>query len=159
MSSAYSNNHPWFSGTLVTPLRINNKQQCSGPITEPYGQARIHRNFKRVVTDVHLIHYAMQVSIVTHHSCSIPGVMPPKKAMKATTKCDVCDAAIVEGKEDVLQCEGACQMWFHHYCAGVSLNHFRRLPNTSKPFVCSFCSSDVYQALYSMSTPVGDNCA
>ena len=75
--------------------------------------------------------------------------MPPKKAAKTTTKCtcDVCDAAILEGKEDALQCEGACQMWFHRYCAGVSLSHFKHLSNTSKPFVCSFCSPDVHQAV------------
>lgn len=32
--------------------------------------------------------------------------MPPKKAAKSSTKCDVCEAAIVEGKEDALLCEG-----------------------------------------------------
>ena len=38
-------------------------------------------------------------------------------------------------------------MWFHRYCVGVSLSHFKHLANTSKPFVCSFCSQDVHQAL------------
>ena len=73
--------------------------------------------------------------------------MPPKKAARTTSKCDVCDSAIVEGKDDALQCEGACQMWFHRYCAGVSISHFKQLSNTSKPFVCSFCSPDVHQAV------------
>ena len=74
-------------------------------------------------------------------------MMPPKKAAKSTTKRDVCDAAIVEGKEDALQCEDACQMWYHHYYAGVSRSHFRRLASTSNPFVCLSCSQDVHQTV------------
>ena len=73
--------------------------------------------------------------------------MPPKRATKSTTKCDVCAAAIVEGKEDALQCDGACQMWFHRYCVGMSQSQFKHLASTSKPFVCPFCSHDVHQAV------------
>ena len=61
-------------------------------------------------------------------------MMPPKRCgtlRRATTrgavaasgsqaKCDLCLANIVEGKDEALQCEAACQQWFHRYCAGVS---------------------------------------
>jgi len=36
-------------------------------------------------------------------------------------KCDLCLAAVTEDKEDALQCEGTCQLWFHRYCVGVCL--------------------------------------
>ncbi len=85
--------------------------------------------------------------------------MPPKKndtpkrgAGKATTevnkvKCDLCLAAIVNNKDDALQCEGSCQLWFHRYCAGVSLSHFKSLANSSKPFVCLHCSQEHHQVV------------
>ena len=72
-------------------------------------------------------------------------VMPPKKsyttpkwdAAKATAtnscsrmKCDLRLAAITEDKEDALQCEGTCQLWFHRYCMGVSQSLFRTLAST-----------------------------
>ena len=60
--------------------------------------------------------------------------------------CDVCCAAIVEGKEDALQCEGNCLMWMHRYCAGVSLRHFKHLSSSSEPFVCMLCSQQVHRA-------------
>ena len=88
--------------------------------------------------------------------------MPPKKsnatpkrgAAKATTtnscskmKCDLCLAAIAEDKEDALQCEGTCQLWFHRYCAGVSQSHFRTLASANdKPYVCLHCSHEHHQA-------------
>ena len=63
--------------------------------------------------------------------------MPPKKPK--STDCDLCSKRIVEGKEDALQCEGGCGLWFHHYCAGVSISHFKELSNSSEPFVCYAC--------------------
>ena len=89
--------------------------------------------------------------------------MPPKKnatpkrvAGKATevnkassslskVKCDLCLAVIVDNKEDALQCEGSCQLWFHRYCAGVSLSHFKSLASSDKPFVCLLCSQERHQ--------------
>ena len=71
--------------------------------------------------------------------------MPPKKpGPKSTEKskptdCDLCRKRIVEGKEDALQCEGDCGLWFHRYCAGVSVSHFEELCNSPEPFVCYAC--------------------
>ena len=77
--------------------------------------------------------------------------MPPKKSAKSTTvpptKCDLCASAIVDGKDEALQCEGTCQKWFHRYCVGVSLSHFTRLANCAQPFVCASCSQEVQQAV------------
>ena len=60
--------------------------------------------------------------------------MPPKPAsskrakvvcdLRAKVVCDLCRAAVVDGKEDALQCEGSCGSWYHRYCAGVSLTYF-----------------------------------
>ena len=88
--------------------------------------------------------------------------MPPKKnatstprrgAAKATAannsnrvKCDLCLAAIVEDKEDALQCEGTCQLWFHRYCAGVSQSLFKSLAGDDKPFICLHCSQESHHA-------------
>ncbi len=72
--------------------------------------------------------------------------MPPKKAVKPTEKCDLCAAAIVDGKEDALQCEGTCRQWYHRYCAGVSTTHFKQLAHSATPFVCFACSQAVQQA-------------
>ena len=61
---------------------------------------------------------------------------------KTKTKCDLCLATIVDDKEDALQCEGTCQLWFHRYCAGVSQSLFKSLANDDKPFVCLHCSQE-----------------
>ena len=53
--------------------------------------------------------------------------------------CDLCCKHIVEGREEAIQCEGACGLWFHRYCAGVSVPHFKELTNSSEPFVCYVC--------------------
>ena len=58
----------------------------------------------------------------------------------------MCLANIVEGKDEALQCEGACQQWFHRYCAGVSQSHFKTLTTSDSPFVCLYCSRDLRQA-------------
>ena len=75
--------------------------------------------------------------------------MPLKKAKttEPTTKCDLCDAFIVDGKEDALLCEGPCSKWFHRYCVGVPLSHFKDLVNSSKPFICPACFHVVNQAV------------
>ena len=57
-------------------------------------------------------------------------------------------------EQDALQCEGqcegiTCQMWYHRYCAGVPLSHFKDLANSEKPFVCLLCSQDVHKAVVS----------
>ena len=70
-----------------------------------------------------------------------------KTAATSEEKCDLCLAAIMEGNEDALQCEGTCCtcMWFHRYCVGVLLSHFRVLSNSDKPFVCLSCSQNVHK--------------
>ena len=87
-------------------------------------------------------------------------MMPPKRCgtpRRATTrgavtasgsraKCNLCLANIVEGKDEALQCEGACQQWCHRYCAGVSQSHFKTLTTSDSPFVCLYCSRDLHQA-------------
>ena len=71
---------------------------------------------------------------------------PKRGAAKATrTKCDLCLAAIVDGAEDALQCEGTCQLWFHRYCAGVSQTTFKSLASSEKPFSCLPCSQERHQ--------------
>lgn len=87
--------------------------------------------------------------------------MPPKKTKaagtparqpamrKEKTMCDLCCAAVVEGKEEALQCEGECQLWFHRYCAGVSSSYFKELSSSSKPFVCLPCAHKTQQAVVS----------
>ena len=64
--------------------------------------------------------------------------MPPKKSKP--TDCDLCLKRIIEGKEEALQCEGNCGLWFHRYCAGVSVSHFKKLSNSPEPFIiCYAC--------------------
>ena len=80
--------------------------------------------------------------------------MPPKpKSGKKTTPADrgnpptsqetcfLCCRAIVDGKEDALRCEGeqSCNRWMHHYCAGVSVEHYKALDQSPLPINCSFC--------------------
>ena len=53
--------------------------------------------------------------------------------------CDLCCKKILDGKEETVQCEGVCGLWFHRYCAGISATHFQRLSTTNAPFVCFTC--------------------
>ena len=53
--------------------------------------------------------------------------------------CDLCCTKISDGKEEAVQCEGVCGLWFHRYCAGISATHFQTLSTTNAPFVCSTC--------------------
>ena len=73
--------------------------------------------------------------------------MPKKTSSKANCdNCDLCCSPLVEGKEDILHCEGICQLKFHRYCAGISVSHFKRLTSSSSPFVCSACSQTLQEA-------------
>ena len=64
-------------------------------------------------------------------------------------KCDLCLAAIIDNKEDALQCEGVCQQWFHRCCAGVSQTVFKSLAGSEKPFFCLSCSQERHQTTLS----------
>ena len=63
--------------------------------------------------------------------------MPPKKPKPAS--CDLCCKHIQEGKEEALHCEGGCGLWFHRYCAGVSISLFKELAHSPEPFLCYIC--------------------
>ena len=63
--------------------------------------------------------------------------MPLKKPKPAD--CDLCYKRIVEGKEKALNCEGGCGLWFHRYCVGVSVSHFKELSSSPDQFVCYIC--------------------
>ena len=69
------------------------------------------------------------------------------KATKPTIKYDLCDTAIIDRKEDALQCEGSCSKWIHRYCVGVSLSHFEDLANSPKLFACPDCFQTVHEAV------------
>ena len=34
---------------------------------------------------------------------------------------------------------GGCNLWFHRYCAGVSVSYFAQLSNSPEPFMCYAC--------------------
>ena len=65
--------------------------------------------------------------------------------LRAKVVCHLCRAAIIDGKEDALQCEGSCGSWYHCYCTGVSLTYFQELSNSSTPFVCLHCSQKAHE--------------
>ena len=67
--------------------------------------------------------------------------MPPKK--KAASSCDVCRRPVVDSKADCIQCEGQCRLSFHHYCAGVSVTHYKQFISTGHPFVCMLCNQQL----------------
>ena len=48
-------------------------------------------------------------------------------------------ARILDGKEEAVQFEGVCGLWFHRYSAEISATHFQRLSTTNAPFVCFNC--------------------
>jgi len=50
----------------------------------------------------------------------------PQADKRHASKCTVCDAKIVDGKDKAVFCECFCQQWIHRYCAGVSKVHFQR---------------------------------
>ena len=57
--------------------------------------------------------------------------------------CCVCNCVIVEDTnesdgEDAIFCEGSCNSWLHHKCAGLSNPVFQNLSGDSnKPFLCT----------------------
>ena len=62
----------------------------------------------------------------------------PKKT--SIVKCDVCDDTVVDGKDEALFCKGRCQLWMHHYCAGVSRSQFKSLGTSAEmSYECATC--------------------
>ena len=78
------------------------------------------------------------------------GAVPHSQADKRhASKCAVCDAKIVDGKDEAVFCEGLCQQWIHRYCAGVSKVHFERLAASAETkYECAacFCESQTKRA-------------
>ena len=76
--------------------------------------------------------------------------MPHSQADKRhASKCAVCDAKIVDRKDEAVFCEGLCQQWIHQYCAGVSKVHFERLAASAETkYECAacFCESQTKRA-------------
>ena len=59
--------------------------------------------------------------------------------------CTMCCMTIQESSDsrngqDALFCEGSCQKWYHRWCAGVCLEDFKILSNSSEPFFCTACT-------------------
>ena len=41
--------------------------------------------------------------------------------------------------KDAIFCEGSCNSWLHHKCAGLSSLTFQPLSNSNKPLLCVYC--------------------
>ena len=62
-------------------------------------------------------------------------------AKRSKVPCGVCQAPVVDGKDEALLCEGDCGHWLHRGCASVPPNTYESLSTTDKPFVCLCCSN------------------
>ena len=64
--------------------------------------------------------------------------------------CPTCAQTIVkatankEGQESLF-CEGNCNTWYHHLCAGVSTLQYEALSSSEEPFLCPTRTSDNHQ--------------
>ena len=73
--------------------------------------------------------------------------MPKQKGTKTHQKaCDLC-CDLLEDSQEVLACEGGCNINVHRYCAGVTRYHYSKLTTGTNPFVCQFCALKTYGAL------------
>ena len=93
-------------------------------------------------------------SAVAKHAPALPGTRTPVRVSQSATTttrgaglstcadvvCDLCCTNIRENEEDAVQREGACGMWYHRYCIGVSRSQFQKLAVSDTPFVCQYCS-------------------
>ena len=72
-----------------------------------------------------------------------------KKSSSQTTlkTCDLCYDTL-EPNQDTLRllCEGGSECNVHHYCAGVTRNHYAELTASTTPFVCQFCALKTFQS-------------
>ena len=75
-----------------------------------------------------------------------PKKLPKKNASGSKTSCDLCTKLIAEGKEQAIQCEGACQQWYHQYCAGISTKLFKHQSSNDSPFICMSCRQQFQDA-------------
>ena len=68
-----------------------------------------------------------------------------KKKSKELITCPVCEDSIADPSnkcdgDDSVFCEGACNVWFHRRCAGLSTQAFQKLTMSKEPFMCYQCA-------------------
>lgn len=70
----------------------------------------------------------------------------PKKTKSPKSTCDLC-CDNIESDQDQLACEGGCGCIVHRYCAGVTTKHYAELAASSTPFVCFYCSLNLFKTM------------
>jgi len=73
------------------------------------------------------------------------------KKTKGTCVCPVCDEVIKEptkNKKDdeAIYCEGSCEAWLHHRCAGILSPNFAEFQNDDEVFFCPHYQLKAYKA-------------
>ena len=69
-----------------------------------------------------------------------------EKDREVDCNCGLCCEPVKDEEDDGLYCEGTCAQWFHRYCAGVTVPQFKRLSNSSSPFLCYACFQEEHRA-------------
>ena len=67
--------------------------------------------------------------------------MASKAAKGPKVPCAVCQAQIVDGKDEALLCEGECGQWFHRGCASIPPSRYKEVANSDEPFLCLLCTN------------------
>ena len=62
-------------------------------------------------------------------------------AKRPKVPCGVCQAPVIDGKDEALLCEGECGLWLHRGCASVPPSRYKTLSSSDEPFVCLCCSN------------------
>ena len=62
-------------------------------------------------------------------------------ARRSKVPCGVCQAPIIDGRDEALLCEGECGLWLHRGCASVPPSRYQSLSTSDEPFVCLCCSN------------------
>ena len=65
----------------------------------------------------------------------------PRNSRRSKVLCAICQAQVVDGKDNALFCEGDCGLWFHRGCASIPPECHKELANSDEPFVCLSCSN------------------
>ena len=74
---------------------------------------------------------------------SVDQLMASKNVSTKRSKvpCGVCQAPVIDGKDEALLCEGECGLWLHRGCASVPPCHYKTLSTSDEPFICLCCSN------------------
>ena len=62
-------------------------------------------------------------------------------AKRSKVSCGVCQAPVIDDKDEALLCEGECGLWLHRGCASVPPSRYETLSTSNDPFVCLCCSN------------------